>query len=165
MKQSFRWLEVIFCHILNFATLYGTFVVYQILKKKKKIEKIQEIALRFVFCDHQSPYKELRKKAGVSTLYVDRLTTPMCEVYKVVNDIGLAYLKKYFTNFTIKDSFYETRTAMSLVLHKVRSVRYGNTSFSYEGALLWNNLKNAFKLNKSAKEFRCQILRWDGPAC
>ncbi len=89
----------------------------------------------------------------------------MCEVYKVVNDIGLAYLKKYFTNFTIKDSFYETRTAMSLVLHKVRSVRYGNTSFSYEGALLWNNLKNAFKLNKSAKEFRCQILRWDGPAC
>ena len=47
----------------------------------------------------------------------------MCEV----NDIGLAYLKKYFT---IKDSFYESRTAMPLVLPKFRSVRLGNRSFS-----------------------------------
>ncbi len=38
-------------------------------------------------------------------------------------------------------------------------------SFSYEGAFLWNNLENAFKLSKSAKEFRWQILGWEGPAC
>ncbi len=27
------------------------------------------------------------------------------------------------------------------------------------------NLENYFKLSKSAKEFRCQILKWDEPAC
>ncbi len=96
------------------------------------MEKIQERALRFVYCDYQSSYKELRGKAGVSTLYADHLRTTMCEVYKVVNDIGPAYLKKYFT---IKDSFYETRTAMPLVLPKFRWVSYGKRSFIYEGAL------------------------------
>ena len=65
-------------------------------------KKIQERALRFVFCEYQSPYKELREKAGVFTLYVDQLRMPMCEVFKVVNDIGPAYVKKYFI---IKDSF------------------------------------------------------------
>ena len=54
---------------------------------------------------------------------------------------------------------------MPRVVPKLRSVRYGKRSFSYEGSLLWSNLENAFKLSKSAKEFRCQILRWDGPAC
>ncbi len=41
----------------------------------------------------------------------------------------------------------------------------GKKVFGYGGALLWTNLENAFKLSKSAKEFRCQILRCDGPAC
>ncbi len=50
-----------------------------------------------------------RNPVGVFSLYVDRLRTAMCEVYKIVNNIGLAYLKKYFT---IKDTSYETRTAM-----------------------------------------------------
>ncbi len=59
------------------------------------MENIQEGALRFIFCDyHESPYKELREKAGVSKLYVDRSNMAMCEIYNVVNDIGPAYLKK-----------------------------------------------------------------------
>ncbi len=111
-------------------------------KKKKKKKQIQERALRIVFCDYQPPYKELLEKAGVSTLYVDRLRAAMCEVYKVFKDIGPAYLKKYFT---IQDSFYETRTAMPLVLPKFRSIRYGIRSFRYEGALLWSNLNKRSK--------------------
>ena len=84
------------------------------------MEKIQERPLQFIYCDYQSSYKELREKSGVTSLYVDRERTAMCEVYKVVNDIGPTYLKKYFT---IKDTLYETRIAMSLVLPKFRSVR------------------------------------------
>ncbi len=113
------------------------------------METIQQTALRFVCCDYQSPCRELRGKAGVSTLYVNRFRM-------VVNDIAPAYLKEYFT---IKDSFYQTRTAMPLELPTFGSVRYGKRSYSYEGALLWNNLENTFKVSKSAKELRCQILR------
>ena len=72
----------------------------------------------------------------------------MCEVFKVVNDMGSAYLKKYFT---IKDSFYETWTAMPLMLPKFRSVRYGKRSFSYEGVLLWNNLEFRIEIKQVCK--------------
>ncbi len=48
----------------------------------------------------------------MSTLYVGRLRSAMCEDFKAVNDIGPEYLKKYFT---LKDHVYETRTVMPLV--------------------------------------------------
>ncbi len=72
----------------------------------------------------------------------------MCEVYKVVHDIGPAYLKKYFT---IKNSFYETRTVKPLVLPTFRSVRYGKRSFSYKGTLLWNNLEKCVYIKQVCK--------------
>ncbi len=98
----------------------------------------------------------------MSTLYVGRLRTAMCEVFKVVNDIGPAYLKKHFT---LKDRLYETRTAIPLVLPKFNSVKFGKRSLNYEGVFLWNNLENTFKLSKSVKEFKGQILTWNGPLC
>ncbi len=55
---------------------------------------------------------------------------------------------------------------MPLVLAKFGSIRFGKRSLRYiRRCLLWNNLENSFKISKSAKEFRGQILRWDGPAC
>ena len=41
-------------------------------------------------------------------------------------------------------------------------LNYGKRNFSCEGIL---EVENAFKLSKSAKEFRCQIYNWNGPAC
>ncbi len=132
---------------------------YCSISDTKKMEKLQERAVRYVVCNYQSPYKELPEKACVSKLFVDQLRTAMCEVFKVVNDIGPDYLKKYFT---IKDSFYVTRATMPLVLPKFRSATYGKRNCGYEGTLFWNNLENYFKFNKFVKEFRYQTLRWDG---
>ncbi len=58
------------------------------------MEKVQE---RVVYCDFQSSYTELRERAGVSILYLDRLRISMCEVYKVINEMGPVYPKKLFT--------------------------------------------------------------------
>ncbi len=86
----------------------------------------------------------------------------MCEVFTVVNDIGSAYLKKYFA---LKDRFHETRTAMPLVVLKFNSVKFGKGSLNYEGVFLWNNLENTFKLSTSVKGFKGTILKWIGPLC
>ncbi len=56
-----------------------------------------ERELRFVYCDFQSSYKELREVAGVPILYLDRLRTSMCEVYKIINEKEPVYLQKLFT--------------------------------------------------------------------
>ncbi len=121
-----------------------------------------------MYCDHHSPYRELREKAGTSTLYVGRLRTAMCEVFKLVNDICPVYLK---THFILKDKFSETRAAMPLncgpgiAVPECNSVKFGERSFNYEGVFLCNNLENTYKLSKSVKEFKGQILRWNGPLC
>ena len=52
----------------------------------KKMEKIQERALRFVYYDFQSSLWELRERAGVPILHVGRLRKSMCEVYKITNE-------------------------------------------------------------------------------
>ncbi len=61
--------------------------------------------------------------------------------------------------------FHETRAAMTLVVSKFNSVKFGKRSFSYEGVFLWNNLENTFKLSKYVKLVKGQILRWNGPLC
>ena len=57
----------------------------------------------------------VRETAGMSTLYVGRLRSAMCEVFKAVNNIDSEYHKKYFT---LKDYVYEARTVMPLIVPK-----------------------------------------------
>ncbi len=54
---------------------------------------------------------------------------------------------------------------MPLVVPKFNSVKFGKRTLNYEGLFLWNNLENTFKLSKCVKEFKGQILRWNGPFC
>ena len=55
----------------------------------KKIEKVQERALRFVYSDDSCTYEELLFKAKMPTLKVRRLRTMALETFKILN--GLAY--------------------------------------------------------------------------
>ncbi len=129
---------------------------------KQKNLTFPERALRFVFCNYESPNKDLWKTAGIATLCVSRLTSAMCEIFKAVNDIGPEYLKKYFT---LKDHVYESRTVMPLVVLKFKSVKFGKRSLSYDGAFLWNTIGNSFKLNEPLSDFKRQTLNCDGPPC
>ncbi len=61
----------------------------------------------------------------MSTLYVGRLRSLMCEVFKAVNDTGPEYLKKYFI---LKDHVHETRAVMPLVVPKFNSIKFGEKS-------------------------------------
>lgn len=57
---------------------------------------------------------------------------------------------------------------MPLVVPKFNSVKFGKRSLSYmyEGVFLCNNFENTFKLSIfSVKEFKSQILEWNGPLC
>ena len=54
----------------------------------KKIEKIQERALRFVYYDYISSYDELLDKAKMPTLHIRRIRTMALETYKIFHDIA-----------------------------------------------------------------------------
>ena len=57
-------------------------------KNSKKIEKVQERALRFVYEDHNSSYDNLLKNAKVPSLQIRRMRTMALETFKIMNKLS-----------------------------------------------------------------------------
>ena len=54
----------------------------------RKLEKIQERALRFVYRDFVSTYDELLLKANIPSLHIRRLKTMSIETLKILNEMA-----------------------------------------------------------------------------
>jgi hypothetical protein len=81
------------------------------LVNTRKIEKIQERGLRFVYNDFISPYSELLSRLGKRLLFVGRIRTIAMEAYKIVNKIGPALLHE---NITTKESNLRDRSVRAV---------------------------------------------------
>ena len=127
-----------------------------------KIEKIQERALRYVYCDFNSSYSTLRDRAEKPLLYTQRLQKIVCEVYKCINNITPSYSHKMFN---IKNNSRSLRNKYVLDVPMFNTVKFGKTSLCYEGAKLWNSLDNNVKCSDSLYSFKQNIGRWQGPSC
>ncbi len=57
------------------------------------MEKIQESALRFVYKDCVSTYKELLAKGNLGMLYICRIRIIATEIYKALNELSPKYLQ------------------------------------------------------------------------
>jgi hypothetical protein len=57
-------------------------------KNSKKLEKVQERALRFVYEDYNSSYEELLQKANVPSLQIRRMRTMALETNKIINKLA-----------------------------------------------------------------------------
>ena len=55
------------------------------MSDSRKMEKLQKQALRLVFTDYTSSYAELRQRADVPLLYINRIRNEMIDVFKIVS--------------------------------------------------------------------------------
>jgi hypothetical protein len=120
--------------------------------KMRKIEKIQKQALRYVFNDYTSSYKDLLKKANRSLLYVQRLRSLLCLVKKCITKAGPIYLNDMF----ILNEGSNSRMYYPLVQHKFSTIKYGFNSIRYQGSRWWNLLDTRFKVSSCLKEWHPQ---------
>ncbi len=72
----------------------------------KKVENIQERALRFMFNDTVSIYESLLDRRGYTTLHIRRIKTIANEVFKSVNHLNPTFMKEMFN---IKQILYDLR--------------------------------------------------------
>ena len=100
--------------------------------------------------------------ANKPPLYVHRIRLLVLEIYKIIHSIGPKYLDDMFT---IKNTTYNMRDNMKLIVPKPKTVKYGKRSLKYEGSRLWNLLTNATKLAVNFKVFKHFIMLWQGPDC
>ncbi|KAK3101622.1 hypothetical protein FSP39_004953 [Pinctada imbricata] len=152
------------CH-LSKLTIFHTFIMSHFnfcplawhfcsLSNTKKLEKVQERALRFIYSDFTSSYECLLDKAQVSSLHVKRLRTMALETYKIVNKLCPPVL---YDLVQMKDSKYNFRYSNILQVDSVRTSSYGKQSFKYAASVLWNSLPNDFRESNSFNHFKTQI--------
>ena len=153
--------------------LYNSFVVshlsfcpiiwhYCSRTDKLKLEKLQYRALKYIDRDFSSSYQELRDRYDKPLLYVNRLKCIVTEVYKCLNNINPTYLNDVFL---VNDHNYDTRGTLKLKLPKYRTIKYGRSSFIYNGSVLWNLLNDEITKSTCLKHCKMLLQDWDGPIC
>ena len=83
------------------------------------------------------------------------------ETYKCINNMTPEYLDLV----EIKQSNYSFRYENTVKISTVRTVAYGQRSFRFDSARVWNSLPNEFRTKMSFREFKGLIRTWVGPRC
>lgn len=158
---------------LNKLTIFYTFVLSNFNfcslawhfcseSNTRKMEKIQERALRFVYDDYSSSISMLLSKANLPSLHVRRMRTMAIETFKIVNNIAPPVLSDLVVK---KSTGINFRYSNLLQVPAVRTTSYGKNSFKYAAPVLWNSLPDHFRTCSSFSQFKTLISSWSGKDC
>ncbi len=122
---------------------------------RKKVEKIQERALRYVLSDFNDTYCNLLLRTSNSTLYLSHLRILAIEIFKVLNDMLPLYMKSLFINKCIA---YELRDFIPFIQPKFNTITCsGHNTIRYQGYYILNDLSNNLKMSNGLSYFKKSI--------
>ena len=128
----------------------------------EKLEKLQYRGLKIVYNCYESSYEELLTRANLPTLHLGRLRTIALETYKCIYNSAPKYIRDLVN---LKQSSYSFRYENTLQIPTVRTVAYGQKSFRFEAARVWNSLPKELRKVSAFKDFERLIRTWTGPKC
>ena len=145
-------------HIVKFAILpYLTYcrTVRHFCRSSdaRKLERIQERALRAVYCDNKSTYEELLQRAKLPTLHTRRLQAIAIIMYKVKKGLAPSYIADLFI---VTNSQYRLRNS-DFVIPRFRTVTYGKHSLTCLGPVIWSKLDKFIRSSESLDIFKYRI--------
>ena len=121
-------------------------------------EKLQNPAIRVITkSNYDTSSRFLLTLLGWDNLSVRRAKQKANLMYKCVNNLVPAYLCNLFAPRT--PNYYFRNAKKKLILPKPRT-DYLNRSFSYSGALLWNNLPEEMRTSNFLGLFKRGFHRW-----
>ena len=132
------------------------------IRSTRKMEKIQQRALRFLTGDSDSSYDQLLTKTGMSSLTLTRMKNIATEVFKCLGKSNPCFMSDMYK---VKESCYDMRKSNMLIVPKFKTMFYGKRSFRYNGCHLWNQLPDVMRNATSLYEFKKVIKEWSGPTC
>ena len=122
----------------------------------RKINQIHERALRLVYQDYASTFKELLDKDKSLCFHHRNIHQVAIEMYKVKNGLSPPFMKDIFCEIS-----RETRSGREFSRPNINSVKYGDRSLRNFGPIVWNtmvpeNLKQCGSLDL----FKASIKLW-----
>ena len=158
---------------LNKLTIFHTFILsnfnfcplaWHFCSKAstRKLEKIQERALRFIYNNYDSSYEHLLDIAKVPTLEIKRMRIMATETFKILYKLSPSCLEDLIS---FKETHYNFRYTNIVNIPKVKTTSYGKQSFKYAAAVLWNKLPEHIRSTSNYNQFRNLVSMWDGKEC
>ena len=124
----------------------------------EKLQKLQNRAIRVITkSSYDTSSRFLLNSLGWDNLSVRRAKQKANLMYKCINNLAPAYLCNLFAPRT--PNYYFRNAKKKLMLPKPRT-DYLKRSFSYSGALLWNNLPEEIRTSNSLGFFKRSSHRW-----
>ena len=120
-----------------------------------KINRIQERALRIVYTDYKSCFKELLEKDKSITIHQKNLQDLAIEIYKIKMSISPKIMNEIF-RFS-KSSVYSLRSGIQLKKPSINTVQLGRESKVYLEAKIWELIPGNIKSSESVDTFKSKI--------
>ena len=124
-------------------------------RNTKKIEKVQECTLRYVYKDKTSTYHELLQRIGLGTMLTNRRVQDMLITINACFQCTTPTCIKELVK--MRNTKYNLRGNNTLSLPKVNTTKHRLNSFRYFAAKLCNSIPNEFNLKAGGLEFNKQV--------
>ena len=124
----------------------------------RKIEKLNERALRLVCNDYSNTYNDLLVKTGKKMLNITLKNNLVQFVFKVLLNQAPPVDNSFFSK---QISPYDMRDNNKLVLPAFNTVQYGKRSIRFQGLSLWNVLPSHVKCLHDISSFKLAINKND----
>ena len=131
-------------------------------KLNNRINNIHELALRIIYRDYKSTFKQLLKQNKSVSIHQRNLQILATEIFKTKNGLNPVIMKDVF-NF--KNLAYNFRNAETLNRTNVSSVKYGTETITSLGAKIWKILPDGYKELTSLSTFKSKIKNWETDKC
>ena len=149
-----RWVKAAILPYLTYSHLVWHFCH---ASDSRKLERIQERALRAIYCDKTSSYNTLLGMANLCTLQNRRLQDMATLMYKVKNNICPKYIADLFRR---SDTKYALRNK-EFVIPRFNTATYGKHSIRYTGPRLWNIVPKNIRELPTLSSFKINIRKID----
>ena len=122
----------------------------------RKLERVQERALRAVYNGKNATYEELLKMGRLSSLENRRLQDILILMYKVKHSLVPEHVWKIFFQ---QDKHYNLRS--NFPVPRYNTVKYGRHSIRYLGPQLWGKISQELHSTTSLQAFRREVRALD----
>lgn len=118
----------------------------------RKLERVQEQALRAVYNDRNAMYEELLEKGRLSSLENRRLQDILTLMYKVKNSLAPEHICDMFFQ---QDKHYNLQS--DFPVPRYNTVKYGKYSIRYLGPHIWGKISQELRSKTSLQAFRIRV--------
>ena len=131
-------------------------------KSNNRINHLHERALRIVYDDNQSFFRNLLRKDRSESIHHRNIRSFAIEIYKIKNNMSTPIMSELFEKHNLN---YNLCSQTDFSLHSINTVAYGLKSLKCFAGKVWSIVPFEIRNARSLEEFSAKIRSWRPEIC